>query len=240
MPNNNKDEAEAFYSKILKIINSSNIPFMIGGGLAVNKYTNIKYPVKDLDIFCKAGDYPKILNELEKSGVEIKILDERWLAQAWYKTYNVDLLFASPNYITKVDDSWFEHAQDLTLYGSKVKVIPKEELVWCKAYVQDRGRFDGADINHIILFSGKQFDWKRLLMRMENHWEILFSILINFRFVYPSERSIIPNWLIKELVTRLLNQINNPIPRDRISRGPLLSRTQYKIDLTDFGFEVIL
>lgn len=232
--------AENFYIKILKIIDKENVPFMIGGGFAVFYYTGFNRPTKDLDIFCKAGDYPKIVAVLEDAGVKVKILDERWIAQILQAKHRFDILFSSPNYIVTVDDSWFKHAGTFNFLGIKVKIIPQEELIWCKAYIQDRSRFDGADINHIILTSGKHLNWKRLLMRMENHWEILLSLILNFRFVYPSERDVVPKWLLKELISRLSYQITNPTPIDKICRGPLLSRTQYKFDITKLGFETIL
>lgn len=213
---------------------------MIGGGQAVFQYTGFNRPTKDLDVFCKAGDYPKIVAAIQAAGIKIRILDERWIAQARESSYQVDVLFSSPNYIITVDDNWFENSQVAELYGHKVKLIPPEELVWCKAFVQDRFRFDGADINHIFLISGKDFNWKRLLSRMENYWEVLLSLVINFRFVYPSERDIVPKWLIQELVSRLNYQLLNPTPEDKICRGPLLSRTQYKVDITKLGFEIIL
>ncbi len=212
---------------------------MVGGGFAVYEYTGFNRPTNDLDIFCKAGDYPKIVAALKSVGINVKILDERWLAKASGSGYHVDILFSSPNYLITVDDAWFENAAPITLFNHQVKLIPEEELIWCKAYIQDREHFDGADINHLILTSGKNLDWKRLLTRMENNWEILFSILLNFRFIYPSERNLVPTWLLTELTSRLMYQIKGPIPRDKICRGPLLSRTQYKYDITELGFETI-
>ncbi|MBI2599598.1 nucleotidyltransferase [Candidatus Daviesbacteria bacterium] len=231
--------ARDFYIKVLETIRKNNVPFLIGGGFALFEYTHIRRPTKDLDIFCKAGSYPKIVTLLKDAGINIQILDERWLAKAVDRGHHVDLLFSSPNYLITIDDSWFEHSVSAELFGIQVKMIPKEELIWCKAYVQERGRFDGADINHIILQTGKQIDWKRLLMRMETHWDLFLSILINFRFVYPSQRDLVPKWLMEELISRLTYQINNPTPIDKICRGPLLSRTQYKIDMEKLGFEVI-
>lgn len=231
-----------FYNKILNILKSERIPFVVGGGFAVSYYTDdIRGPtINDLDIFCKAGDFPKIIAILKEAHINIQIPDDRWLAKATEKDYHVDLLFSSPNYLISVDDSWFKNAPLRKLFGGKVKIIPKEELIWCKAYIQDRYRFDGADINHIILFSGKNLDWKRLLTHMENHWEVLLSLLINFRFIYPSERNLIPAWLMSDLISRLTYQIKDPIPKDRICRGPLLSRTQYKADISKLEFETIL
>lgn len=231
---------EGFYSRILKIILKTGIPFVVGGGYAVFEYTRLNTPTpNDLDIFCKGGDIPKVVSILKNEGVNVSITDERWLAKAFTETSHVDLIFSSPNYLIIVDDIWFEKSTEAELFGSRIKLIPVEELIWCKTFVQDKTRFDGADINHLILSKGKDLDWKRLLMRMENYWEILLSFLLSFRFVYPSERDLIPKWLLEKLNKRLIYQIKNPTPKDKICRGPLLSRTQYKVDITQLGFETI-
>lgn len=241
MPNKSPP-AEEFYNRILSILTSENIPFVIGGGFAVSFYTDgLREPTTgDLDIFCKAGDFPRAVSSLKEAHFNIEIRDDRWIAKATEKDYHIDLLFSSPNYLISVDENWFKNAPVSKIFGSKYKIVPKEELIWCKTYVQDRNRFDGADINHLILLSGKNLDWKRLLSHMENHWEILLSLLINFRFIYPSERGMVPNWLMNELLSRLTYQIKDPIPKDRICRGPLVSRTQYKADITKLKFETIL
>ncbi|MBI2074940.1 MAG: hypothetical protein HYT83_03845 [Candidatus Levybacteria bacterium] len=213
---------------------------MVGGSFALREYTlDIGRPMHDLDLFCKAGDYPKTLIIFNKEGYKTSIPDERWLAKIEKGNNFIDLIFSSPNYINPVDDSWLSYAKEATLFGIDTKMIAPEELIWCKAYIQERIHFDGADINHLILRKGDKLDWKRLLMRMENHWDLLLSILINFRFVYPSERGLVPKWLMNELISRLKSQLQNPIPKDKICRGPLLSRTQYEVDTTKNGFKVI-
>ena len=54
-------EAEDFYRESLGLLAESGIPFMLSGTYAVSAYTGIVRPTKDLDVFCKAGDYPSIL-----------------------------------------------------------------------------------------------------------------------------------------------------------------------------------
>jgi hypothetical protein len=41
----------------------------------------LRRPTKDIDIFCKAGDYPKILNKFTSLGYKTQVLDERWIAK---------------------------------------------------------------------------------------------------------------------------------------------------------------
>lgn len=55
--------------------------YLLAGTHAVNAYTGMDRPVKDLDLFCRAGDYPRILSHLQPFGYELEVEDERWLAK---------------------------------------------------------------------------------------------------------------------------------------------------------------
>lgn len=230
-------DPENFYGKVTKVLLESNVLFMIGGTYAFREYTGIYRETKDLDIFCKAGEYPKLLRILQNKGYETEIPDARWIAKVTQKEEYVDIIFGSASGQCPVDDTWFTYAKEMSFFGMKMKVIAPEEFLWSKTYVQDRARFEGPDINHMVLKQGKKLDWKRLLMRMEQHWEILLAHLINFRFVYPSERNIVPHWLVEELLSRVQAQLHVPTPQDKICRGTMLSRTHYQIDITDWGYK---
>lgn len=232
--------AEQFYEVAIRHLQASNTPFLIGGTYSFSLYTGIQRETKDLDIFCKASQHLKLLKILEQLGCKIEISDDRWLAKAYKNSFYIDIIFGTPSGIWVVDDSWFKQAPAHKLFNTTVKIIPVEEMIWCRAYVQDRTRYDGADINHIILKLGKNIDWKRLMSRMEAHWELLFAQLLNFRFVYPANRDIFPKWVIEELISRVNHQLQNPTPKDLVCRGPLLSRTQYEIDIQKWGYKTII
>ncbi len=229
-------ETEEFYKEVLGILLKSKIPFMIGGTYAIREYTGIKRETKDLDIFCKAGDYQRILNLFREQGFKTELTDARWVAKILKKKKLVDLIFGAAHGLWVVDDTWFEKAPTITFFQQKVKLIPPEELFWCKALVLDRTKYDGADINHLILKKGKELDWKKILTRMEAYWEILLTHVLNFRFVYPSERELIPKWLIEELINRVEHQLSAPTPKEKVCRGTSISRTQYIIDVEEWGF----
>jgi hypothetical protein len=71
---------------------------------------------------------------------------------------------------------------------------------------------------------------------MEAHWELLFAHVLQFRYVYPGERDVIPNWLLEELQSRVSAQLSVPVPAEAVCRGPLLSKTQYTIDIDQWGY----
>ena len=48
----------------------ASIPVLVAGTFAVNCYTGINRATKDLDIFCKAGDFPRILLHFKDQGFD--------------------------------------------------------------------------------------------------------------------------------------------------------------------------
>jgi hypothetical protein len=229
-------KAEEFYRESLRELRALGIPFLLAGTYAVAAYTGITRPTKDLDIFCKAGDYPRILGHFRRLGFEVTVEDERWLAKAYKDDDFFDLIFASSNGTMPVNDHWFEQAREVEVLGVPVSIVAPTELVWSKAFIQCRARYDGADIINVILKQHDQIDWHRLLSYMEQWWEVLLTHLLNFRFVYPSERQCIPRWLIEELLDRVRQQLDVPAAQMRVCRGRMFSREDYEIAVTEWGF----
>lgn len=233
-------EAEAFYIEGLKLLAESGIPFLLSGTYAVTTYTGVVRPTKDLDVFCKAGDYPRILAFFQDRGYGIGVEDERWLAKVYQGRYFFDVIFAARSGDVPVTEEWFEGAPEIEVYGTKVRITKPTELLRSKIFVQDRYRYDGADIAHIILKQSEAIDWKSLLGNLELHWEVLLSHLINFRYIYPSERDLVPRWVMDELLGRLQAHLEMPPPHVRVCRGRLFSPRDYVTDITEWGFADII
>jgi len=229
-------EAIAFYAESLRRLQASGLPFLVSGTYAINAYTGLNRPTKDIDVFCKAGDFPRILQLFGKPEFETSIVDERWLAKVHKDPFFFDVIFNSTAGLGVITDQWF--AEDFTaeILGVEVKLVPPTEMVFSKAFVQNRERYDGADVVHMILRQHEHIDWQRLLSYMEAHWEVLLMHVLNFRFIYPSEREIIPRWLLDELVDRLKLQADLPTVQTRICRGRLFSPHDYEIDVRNWGF----
>ncbi|RZL05553.1 MAG: hypothetical protein EOO89_26180, partial [Pedobacter sp.] len=213
---------------------------MLGGAFAMFHYTGIYRDTKDLDIFCKPSEYPRIMKHFAEKGFKTQLYDVRSLAKIFKGEYFIDLIFDTVNNICTVDDSWYEHAVEGEFAGVKVKFLPPEELIWCKIYVQNRERYDGADVNHIIMRYGKKLDWKRILFRMDPHWHLLLAQILQFQFVYPSEyHDIIPKWLFDELMIRAHEQYDLPPAWEKVCRGPIIDQTQYQVDIKEWDYKVV-
>jgi hypothetical protein len=229
-------EAEAFYSEVLQLMAKSEIPFLVSGTYALASYTGIDRPTKDVDVFAKAGDALKILHYCKEQGFEVEIVDERWLYRITRGELFVDVITNMPTVTTHVTDEWFVNAPEAELFGAKVRLVPPTQFIWSKIFVQDHHRYDGADVAHMILKKHDEIDWKRLLSHMELYWEVLLMALLNFRFVYPSERHCVPRWLMDELLERLHDQKDIKGPGRRVCRGRIFSPRDYAVDVDHWGF----
>jgi hypothetical protein len=116
-----------------------------------------------------------------------------------------------------------------------VKIVPCEELIWQKAFIMERERFDGADIVHIFRTRGSALDWDRLLGRFGPHWPLLYTYLLFFHFVYPSEGHALPAPVLDEMARRMSELRASP-PADRVCQGTLVSRAQYLLDIGQYGY----
>lgn len=229
-------QAEIFYAETLREMNASGIPFLLGGTYAVCAYTGITRPTKDMDFFCRAGDYPRVLAHFARRGYRTSVEDERWIAKIHQGPFFCDLIFNSTIAINPVTEHWFKEAHIAHVCGIEVGLIPPTELIWAKAFVQDRLKYDGADVAHLILCQHAQVDWRRLLVHFEQYWEVLLIHVLNFRFIYPTQRECVPRWLLDELLDRVETHANLPVAQVKACRGRLFSRADYAVDIEKWGF----
>jgi hypothetical protein len=229
-------KTELFYQCTLDGLQAAGVPFMVGGAYAFATYTGIERHTKDFDIFIRRDDYDRVMEVLSAGGCATELTFPHWLGKAFKGSDFIDVIFSSGNGIAQVDDEWFAHAAEGQVLGRFVLICPAEEMIWSKAFIMERERYDGADVAHLLLAHGPQLDWPRLLRRFGDHWRVLLSHLLLFGFIYPSEHAQIPSWVIDELLARLEHQRDNPAPPERVCQGTLLSRAQYLIDLARWGY----
>lgn len=224
-------------ARAVEVLRQASIPFLLGGAYAFFSYTGIFRDTKDIDLFPRRRDALAALAAFEADGWATERTDEVWLFKAFKGPWFVDLIFSSGNGMADVDDEWFHHATPHEWFGQEVWVTPPEELLWSKAFVLERERFDGSDVTHLIHAMGPLFDWNRLLRRFGDHWEVLLSHLLLYRYTYPSEREVVPRWLLELLLQRTGKTMDEGNCRGRLCRGRYLSSVNYSVDLDERGYE---
>jgi hypothetical protein len=225
-----------FYRDVLTSLDGANVPVLVGGAFAFSHFTGIQRPTKDFDLFIRREHIERALETLAAAGFHTELTFPHWLAKARCDEFLVDLIFGSGNGVAPVDDAWFDNAVQAEAVGVPVLLCPAEEMLWSKAFVMERERYDGADVIHILHTQGARLDWVRLMERFGEHWRVLLANLVLFGFVYPGEESPAPRWVMDTLLARLDNEIDSPPRDDRICRGTLISREQYLVDVTEWGY----
>jgi len=221
------------YRHALRTLNVAGAPYLVGGAYAYAHYTGVHRHTKDLDIFVRPTDCDGVLAVLRAAGYRTEVTFTHWLGKAFAGDVLVDVIFSSGNGVCVVDDDWFRYARRAELLGVPVPLIPPEEMIWSKAFIMERERYDGADINHLIHACGAELDWQRLVARFDTHWPVLLSHLVLFVFAYPNMRNRVPGWVLSDLFGRALAESGDA--PEGVCRGTLLSR-QYLHDVRRHGY----
>lgn len=222
-----------FYVGAMEALERAGAEFLVGGAFALNHYTSIVRVTKDFDLFVRRADAERVLEIMAQHGFRAELTFPHWLGKIFSEDDVIDVIFSSGNGIAEVDDEWFAHAEEGRVLGRAVKIVPPEEMIWSKGYVMERERFDGADVNHLLLARSRSLDWERMLRRFGPHWRVLLAHLVLFGFVYPQERHQIPSRIVSELVRRAEQDRVSPPVRDRVCQGTLISSRQYQGDVDD-------
>ena len=228
--------SRVFYREAMEVLNRASVPFLVGGAFAFIHQAGIDKSTKDLDIFARPRDVQRLLEACAAAGYTTELVFSHWLAKIRSPEGFIDVIFSSGNGIAAVDDGWFEHATSETVLGVPVKIAPAEETLWSKAFVMERERYDGADVVHLILAHGERMDWDRLISRFGPHWRVLLAHLILYGFVFPSERSRVPERVMQGLLQRLEKEVSEPNPTEPVCNGTLLSWSQYLGDVLGGSF----
>jgi hypothetical protein len=119
----------------------------------------------------------------------------------------------------------------MKLFGLDVKVLAPEEIIWSKAYVAHRERYDGADILHIIHYAADQIDWQHLLNRFSAHPSLLLSYLALFAFAFPWDAHRLPDDIVGHLMDEFHTRRRNGHNDNHVCWGMLLDPLHFAYDV---------
>jgi hypothetical protein len=223
-----------FYVEALRALDNENLEYLVGGGYAMAHYTGIARTTKDLDIFIRPRDRDRCLRILASAGYKTEFFYPFWISKALEGDAFIDILYNSGNGLAIVDDDWFAHAKGgVDVHGYPTRLVPPEEQLWSKAFVQDRDRFDGADVIHLIFSCGATMDWDRLLRRFEGHERVLLAHLLLYGYAYPTERDRVPVSVMARLESAIRAE---PPAMEKVCRGTFVAQKGFGTALREWGY----
>src|SRR5438270_10647268 len=105
-------ETESFYRTALEALRDAEVPFLLGGAFALEHYTAITRNTHDIDAFVREADAARALETLAHAGYATDLKFPHWLGKAYSGGDELDVIYSSGNGVARVDDIWFEHAED--------------------------------------------------------------------------------------------------------------------------------
>lgn len=225
-----------FYCRVLDVLEAESVEFLVGGAFALNSLAGIERDTKDFDLMLRPSDVDRALQVCRAAGFRADYAFSHWIAKIHLGEHFIDLIYRAGNGLCEVDDRWFAAAPRAMVLGRSLPICPPEEMIWQKAFIMERERFDGADIVHVLHRHAASLDWPRLLERFGQDWRVLLSHLTLFGFVYPSLRGSIPAHVLHDLLDRMRHEAPAPAGDEPPCQGTLLSRAQYLPDVERWGY----
>jgi hypothetical protein len=230
------DEEREIYRRALEAVNAAHVGFVVAGAYAIYEHTGIYRKTKDLDLFFEPSSVVAAARALKAAGFVMRLEDSHWLAKATMGDHFVDLIYGMGNGVALIDAGWIQHSRPGVLAACPVRIAPPEELIWHRLFISERHRHDMSDIVHLMLCCGESLDWERLVTRVGEHWPLLQSQILMFSYVYPGYRTNIPPWVTEHLLERARDQFDHNDDDQDFTRGPLISRFSFAIDVSEWGF----
>ena len=233
------EEERELYKKVLAALNAAGVPYVVAGAYAVHAHTGIYRETKDLDLFVEPEQVVPAMRALRAIGMTARLEQAHWLAKATQGRRFVDIIFGMGNGMALIDRDWYVHSTPAILAATPVRVAPVEELIWHRLFINERHRQDMSDIVHLIASIGPLIDWRRLLEKTGEHWPLLLAQVFVFLYVYPELRDSVPGWLLDELLERAHRETLRERSGEHVTRGTLISRFSFTIDVHEWGFRDI-
>lgn len=229
------EEEREKYKRALDTLNRNGIPYVVSGAYAIYEHTGIYRETKDLDLFLEPRHIVPAVEALRQEGFRTRLEQPHWLAKAMLGEHFVDLIYGMGNGMALIDKDWYSHSKPAILAARQVRVAPIEEMIWHRLFISERHRQDTADILHLILCQGSRIDWDRLVAKTGDDWPLLLTQLQLFAYVYPEVRSYVPSEAIEQLLDRSRRELLRERSGELITRGPLISRFSFAIDVNEWG-----
>ncbi|MDQ3696845.1 MAG: nucleotidyltransferase family protein [Gemmatimonadota bacterium] len=230
------EEEREVYKRALRALNAAGVPYVVAGAYAIYEHTGIYRQTKDLDVFVEPAQVVRAMQALKKDGFRARLEQPHWLAKALDGEHFVDIIYGMGNGVALIDRDWYRHSRPAILAATPVRVAPAEELLWHRVFISERHRHDMADIAHLIISVGARLNWQRIVDKTGPHWPLLLAQLQTFNYVYPEAKHAVPPPVMEQLLRRALEDVERPRSGERVTRGALISRFSFAIDVHEWGY----
>jgi hypothetical protein len=138
-------------------LNEAEVPFLLGGGLAV--WTRGGPSTShDLDLIVRPADADRALDVLERAGMRPERPPEGWLYKAWDGDVLVDLIFRQTG--EPVGDGLFERAEELEVNAVTMQVMAVDDVMVARLKALDEHALDYERLLEFARALREQIHWQ--------------------------------------------------------------------------------
>jgi hypothetical protein len=153
---------KATLKKAAGTLRQADIPFMLGGGLAVWARGGPDTD-HDLDLMLRPDDAKRALDVLAEEGMEIERPPEHWLYKAYDGDVLIDLIFEPSGLV--IDDDIFARADELDVYAVRMLVMPIEDVLVTKLLAMGEHQLDYEAAVELARVLRERIDWDNVRQR---------------------------------------------------------------------------
>jgi Nucleotidyl transferase of unknown function (DUF2204) len=165
-------------------LRDAEIPFALGGGLAVWARGGAKTE-HDVDFFVKPEDAERAQDALAAAGLRPETPPEGWLLKAWDGEVLVDLVYEPRG--GPVDDGWFERADELDVYAVTMLVASLDDVLVTKLLALTEQNLEYSGVLEITRAVREQIDWDDVRRRCAGSpYATAFFVLVEALGIAPT------------------------------------------------------
>jgi hypothetical protein len=176
---------EASLKKVVAALREADIPFLLGGSLAVWARGGPETR-HDLDFVIKPEDADHALAVLADAGMRVEKPPEEWLHKAWDGEVLVDLIFAPRG--LEVTDEVIARGDLLHVVGITIPVMAIEDVLATKLMALHEHQLDYTSLLRIARAVREQIDWPSLRTRTSGSaYALAFFVLCDELGIVPAD-----------------------------------------------------
>ena len=171
------------------------------------------------------------------AGCHTELTFPHWLGKAMCGDDFVDVIFSSGNGSRSRRRLVRRTRSTARCSACRCMLSPAEEMIWSKAFIMERERFDGADVHHILRARAARSTGRACCAASARTGACCSPTWCCSASSTRATRSGIPAWVIEQLITALTRRRARRRRTSTLCYGTLLSRAQYLIDIDKWGYE---
>ena len=156
------DELLETLKKVAGLLRDAEVPFLLGGGLAVWARGGPE-TAHDIDLMLRQADAEHGVRVLAAAGLRTEAPPEGWLYKAFDGEVMVDLIFGPSG--QAIEDSVFARAEELNVNAVPMQVIALEDVFVTKLTALREHELDYESVVQMARPVREQVDWEEVRSR---------------------------------------------------------------------------